>query len=221
MRLGCIGCLVIILAIVVLGVAAAGALFFSANIVADPEIRVPQITSSDGYRAQQKLYELVLRDDRRSSRIDPIVFTERELNAFLSRHLVDAADLPFSPISVVLLSDNTIEFRGRTALRNLLQGIPASLVASFIPKGRIDQPVWVRVRGEIRLERGTVRRGREYGRFDVSEFALGTQPIGAWILTVMLGQAQQHVLRWPIPSVVRSITVEEGHLVVRTAAPPS
>ncbi len=217
MRVGCVGCLLLILVIVIFGVAAAGAVFFSANIFDEPEVQVQPFTTGDGYRAQQKLYEIVLREGQRSSRVDPVVFTEREINAFLSRHLIDAADLSFSPISVVLLPDNTIEFRGRTMLRNLMQGIPFAQLAPFLPKTRADQPVWVRVRGQLRLERGTMRREREYGRFDVSEFALGTQPIGAWVLTLMLGQAGRDALRWQVPSVVHSIIVEDGRLVIRTA----
>lgn len=218
MRLGCVGCLLVILVIVIFGVAAAGAVFFSANIFDEPEVHVQPFTTADGYRAQQKLYEIVLRDGQRSSRTDPIVFSERELNSFLSRHLMDSANLTFSPISVALLSDNTIEFRGRTALRNLMQGIPFAQIAPFLPNGRADQPVWIRVRGTLRLERSAVRREREFGGFEVSEFALGTQPIGAWVLTAMLGQAGQRVFRFQIPSVVRDVTVEEGRLIVRTAA---
>ena len=218
MRLGCVGCLLVILIIVIFGVGAAGAVFFSANIFDEPEVQVTPFTTSDGYRAQQKLYEIVLRDGKRSSRADPIVFTERELNAFLSRHLIDAADLSFSPISIVLFPDNTIEFRGRTLLRNLMQGVPFAQIAPYLPKSRADQPVWVRIRGELRLERGTVQRDREYGRLDVAEFALGTQPIGAWVLKFMLGGAGQSLFRWPVPSVVKGITVEDGRLIVQTRA---
>jgi hypothetical protein len=216
MRLGCVGCLLLILVGVVFGVAAAGAVFFSANIFDEPEVQVTPFTSADGYRVQQKLYEIVLRDGQRSSRTDPVVFSERELNAFLSRHLMDAGGLSFSPLSVVLLPDNAVEFRGRTLLRNLMQGVPFAQLAPYLPSGRANQPVWVRVRGTIKLERGTVQRDREYGRFDIAEFALGTQPIGAWVLKFMLGGVSQTVLRWPVPSVVKTLTVEDGRLVVQT-----
>src|SRR5437879_9626078 len=111
MRLGCVGCLLVVLALVIFGVAAAGAVFFSVNICDEPEVQIQPFTTADGYRAQQKLYEIVLRESERSGRADPITFTERELNAFLSRHLIDAAGLSFSPISVALLPDKTIEFR--------------------------------------------------------------------------------------------------------------
>ena len=89
MRLGCVGCLLVVLALVIFGVAAAGAVFFSVNIFDEPEVQIQPFTTADGYRAQQKLYEIVLRESERSGRADPITFTERELNAFLSRHLID------------------------------------------------------------------------------------------------------------------------------------
>jgi hypothetical protein len=218
MRLGCIGCLLVLLALVIFGVAAAGAIFFSVNIFDEPEVQIQPFTTADGYRAQQKLYEIVLRDSERSGRADPIVFTERELNAFLSRHLIDAAGLSFSPISVALLPDKTIEFRGRTALRNLMQGIPFAQLAPYLPRGRTDQPVWVRVRGQLTVERGTVLRDRQFGRFEVAEFALGTQPIGAWVLKFMLGQAGRHLFRFPVPKVVQDVAVDDGRLVIRTGA---
>ena len=219
MRMGCIGCLLVVLALVIFGVAAAGAVFFSVNIFDEPEVQIQPFTTADGYRAQQKLYEIVLRDSERSGRADPIVFTERELNAFLSRHLIDAAGLSFSPISVALLPDKTIEFRGRTALRNLMQGIPFAQLAPYLPRGRTDQPVWVRVRGQLRLERATILRDRQFGRFEIAEFALGTQPIGAWILKFMLGQAGRYLFLYPVLKVVQDIAVHDGRLVICTGAP--
>src|SRR5436853_1081898 len=80
MRLGCVGCLLVVLALVIFGVAAAGAVFFSVNIFDEPEVQIQPFTTADGYRAQQKLYEIVLRESERSGRADPITFTERELD---------------------------------------------------------------------------------------------------------------------------------------------
>ena len=217
MRLGCVGCLLLVLVAVVLGIAAAGALFFSANIFEDLDIQAPPFTPSDGYRAQQKFYEIVLREGRKSSRRDPIVLSERELNAFLSRHLMESASLSFSRLSVLLLSDNTVEFRGRTELRNLLKGFPFAQIAPYLPAGKLDEPVWVRVRGRLKMERGAVRRDREYAALDVSEFALGAQPLGVWLLQLLVGGRAHDLLRWPVPEVIQSIGVEEGRLVIRTA----
>jgi hypothetical protein len=219
MRLGCLGCLCIIGGIVLLVCLVAGALFFSANIFEALDVQPAPFSQADGYRAQQKIYEIVLREGQRSARRDPVVLSEREINAFLSRHLLDAANLSFSPLSVSLLPDNSLEFRGRTNLRVLMQGFPFAQLALLLPAGKLDEPVWVRVRGRLKVERGQIRREREYARLEVSEFALGTQPLSVWILQAMVRPGGQNVLRWQIPSVVESIGVENGRLLIKTALP--
>jgi hypothetical protein len=216
MRLGCVGCLLFILIAVILGIAVAGVLFFSANIFGDLDIQAPPFTPSDGFRAQQKLYEIILREGRKSSRRDPIIFTERELNAFLSRHLLESASLSFSRLSVLLLSDSSVEFRGRTELRNLMKGFPFAQIAPYLPAGRLDEPIWVRVRGRLKMERGAVRRDREYATLEVAEFALGAQPMGVWLLQLLVGGQGRDLFRWQVPDVIQSIAVEDGRLVIRT-----
>jgi hypothetical protein len=219
MRLGCLGCLCVVGGIVLFASLAAGTLFFSANIFEDLEVLPAPFSPADGYRAQQKLYEIVLRDGQRSARREPIVLSEREINAFLSRHLLDAANLSFSQLSVSLLPDNSLEFRGRTVLRTLMQAFPFAQLALLLPAGKLDEPVWVRVRGRLKVERGSVRREREYVRLDVSEFALGTQPLSVWILQAIVRPGGQNVLRWQVPSVVDGIGVENGRLLITTSLP--
>jgi hypothetical protein len=219
MRLGCLGCLLVGVALAAVGIAAAGVIFLSSNIFAEPDdVRTVPFTKADGYRAQQKLYEIVRRQNRRSSRVDPIVLSERELNAFLASHLEDAAALPLSPLSVALFPDNVIELRGRTALKHLTQGVPFAQLAPYLPHGQAEQPVWVRVRGQVKLDRDPLRPTGQ-GRLEVTEFALGTQPIGAWVLKLILGQAGRTVLRWQVPRVVEDVAIEGGRLIVRTTAP--
>jgi hypothetical protein len=219
MRLGCLGCLLAVGGLILFACLAAGALFLSANIFDDLEATPIPFSPSDGYRAQQKLYEIMLRDGKRSLRRDPIVLTEREINAFLARHLLDTAKLSFSPLSVSLLPDNSLEFRGRTTLRALMQGFPSAQLALLLPVGKLEEPVWVRVRGRLTVERGQIRREREYARLDVSEFALGTQPLSVWILQAIVRPGGQNVLRWQVPGVVESIGVENGRLLIKTSLP--
>ena len=71
MRLGCLGCLVLIVAILIVGVAAAGFVFLSGNMGTPPDVQPTRFTRADGYSAQRKLYELVLRESGRSTRTDP------------------------------------------------------------------------------------------------------------------------------------------------------
>jgi hypothetical protein len=219
MRLGCLGCLCVLGGLILFASLAAGALFFSANIFEALDVQPTPFSASDGYRAQQKLYEVVLREGQRSVRREPIVLSEREINAFLSRHLLDTANISFSLLSVSLLPDSSLEIRGRTTLRALMQGFPFAQLALLLPDGKLDEPVWVRVRGRLVVERGQIRREREYARLDVSEFALGTQPLSVWILQAVVRPGGQNVLRWQIPTVVESIGIENGRLLIKTALP--
>ena len=96
MKLGCFGCLLMIVAILVIVVVGLGVIFLSTNIFSPPEVRPVSFTKNDGYAAQQKLFEVASRQSGRSSRRDPITITEPEANAFLSRHL-DQSGLPALP----------------------------------------------------------------------------------------------------------------------------
>ncbi len=220
MRLGCLGCLVVGVAVTAVGIAAAGVIFLSSNILAEPDnVRAVPFTKADGYRAQQKFYEVLLRQSRRSTRVDPIVLSERELNAFLSSHLEETAGLPLSPLSVALLPHNVVELRGRTVLKHLMQGVPFAQLTPYLPQNRAEQLVWVRVRGQIEMDRDPIRPTGGHGQLEVTEFALGTQPIGAWVLKLMLGQVGRTILRWQVPRVVQSLETEDGRLIVRTTIP--
>ena len=51
---------------------------------------------------------------------------------------------------------------------------------------------------------------------DLAEFALGKQPVGTWLLPVMLGSTGGRLLRWQVPAVVQGITLEDGRAVIST-----
>ena len=99
MKLGGFGCLLVILVGLVLLALVAGGLFLSINIFGTPDVRPVSFSKVDGYSAQQKLFEVVLRQSGRSARKDPISLNEREANAFLSRHVAESAGVPLSPAS--------------------------------------------------------------------------------------------------------------------------
>jgi len=215
MRIGCFGCLTLTVIILVVVVSAAGFLFLSGNMAAAPEFSQTRFTRSDGFSAQQKLYEIVLRQSGRSHRQDAVVLTEQEINAFLANHLADTADLPFNPLSVKL-TRGLIEVRGQTALRNLLQGPPLAEILPYLPAERLERSVWVTVKGRIVLEPGPAGGSRSHGKVSLTEFALGKQPVGTWLLPFMLGSAGGRLLRWQVPAVVQDITIEEGRAVIST-----
>ena len=213
MRFGCCGCLALIIVILVIIMIAAGAVFLSANIFGTPDLRPVAFSKSDGYAAQQKLYEVFLRQSGRSGRKDPISLNEREVNAFLSRHLAESAHIPLSPMSVRLETGQMV-VQGQTSLRNLFQGPPFAQIVSYIRDKRLDQPVWVTVRGRIELDASL--GGTRHGAMSISEFALGRQPLSSFLLNVMLGPSGAGVLRWPVPAVVDSIQIEPGQAIIRT-----
>jgi hypothetical protein len=213
-KLGCFGCFFLVIAILVLIALVAGGLFLSVNIFDAPDVRPVSFGKGDGYSAQQKLYEVVLRQSGRSGRKDPIVLSEREANAFLSHHLAEAAGIPLSPLAV-RFEKGQLFAQGQTALRNLFQGPPFAQLLPYIPDRRLEQPVWVTVRARINIEDSMSGAGR-YGTVTVTELELGRQHISSFLLYVMMGPSGAGLFRWPVPGVVDSLQIEEGHAIIRT-----
>lgn len=213
MKFGCMGCFVLLLILAVVLVGGAVALYYAGSVFDMPAFPRVEYTPSDGHRAQQKLFELAARDSKRSA--EPVVLTERELNAFLARHLEESAGLPVSPI-VVRLFPGTIEVQGRTTLVNLFKGFPFSLLVEYLPASTLERPVWVTVSGTILVQGRKSRTEREYGQLQVSEFSLGNQELGPWVLWMMLGGKERSLLRWQLPPGVDTITVEQGRMVITT-----
>jgi len=213
MRIGCLGCLLLTLILVGLGIIVGGGLVFSSSVFYHPE-QPPSAdwTSADGLRAQQKILEVVRRDSLKSARTEPIVFTEKEINAFLARHLEENAGMPFSPL-VVKLDPGLIVVQGSTQLRTLLRGVPFNYLADALPASRTERPVWIVIRGKVRLEHGRIRKEREFVRLEPTGFRIGTLEAGTWFLSWMLGP---RLMRWPVPKVVEEVVVEDGRVIVTT-----
>src|SRR5262245_3638746 len=211
MKLGCFGCLTLIVVGLIVVVVTLGVIFLSTNIFTPPDVRPVAFTRGDGYAAQQKLYEVVLRQSGQSARRDPIAISEAEANAFLSRHL-EQSGLPLSPI-VVKFDRGQLVVHGRTALRNLIKGPPFAQLLPYVSDKRLDEPVWLTARGTIRVEgSGNSRQGK----FDITEFALGKQPLGSSLLWLVLGPSGGGVLTWHVPATVDDVRVGDGQLYVAT-----
>ena len=208
---GCLGCVLVIVAILVIAVVGLGILFLSTNIFGPLDVKPVSFTKNDGYSAQQKLFEVALRQSGRSSRRDPLTITEPEANAFLSKHL-DQSGLPLSPI-VVRFTKGEVLAQGQTAFRNLLKGPPFAQIAPYLSTKRLDEPVWVTVRGRIKIE-GT--GNSRHGSVEVTQFALGKQSLGSILLLVLMGPSGGGLLQWPVPAVVEQVRVGEGQLSITT-----
>jgi len=214
MRLGCLGCFFLTLAILAILVLVGGALFLSFTFSAAPDVHLVPLSKGDGYSAQQKLYEVVLRQSGRSSRTDPIVLSDREANAFLSRHLAEAAGLPLSPL-VVRFERGLVFAQGQTPLRSLFRGPAFAQLVSYVPDKRLDQPVWVTVRARIGVEDSAGNANR-YGTVTVTELQLGRQRVSSFLLYIMMGPSGAGLFRWRVPAVVESIQIEEGKAIIQT-----
>jgi hypothetical protein len=208
---GCLGCVALIVAILVIAVVGLGVILLSTNIFGPLDLKPVSFTKNDGYAAQQKLFEVASRQSGRSSRRDPLTITEPEANAFLSRHL-DQSGLPLSPI-VVRFVKGEILAQGQTPFRNLLKGPPFAQIAPYLSTKRLDEPVWVTVRGRIKIE-GT--GNSRHGSVEVTQFALGKQSLGSILLSLLMGPSGGGLLQWPVPAVVDQVRVGDGQLSITT-----
>jgi len=214
MRLGCFGCFFLVVGILVLLILAGGILFLSANVFDAPIVHQASFSKSDGYSAQQKLFEIASRQSGHSSRKDAIVLSEREVNAFLTNHLAETAGVPLAPL-VVKFDKGRFMAQGRTPLRNLFRVPPLSTLVSYLPASRLSEPVWVTVRGQVVIEPAIGKSGGR-GEVHVAELEIGRQPVSSYLLYVMLGPSGGGLLRWPTPAVVESVQLEPGRATIRT-----
>lgn len=215
MRLGCLGCLTVLIVVALV----AGSAWFCFRMLQEPAFPAVQATAADGARAQQKIFEVARRGAGRSgTNGEPVVLSERELNAFLSRHLAKAADVPFSDVGLRLAGGGIAEFKGRLPLRHLLTEPPLSALAGAVPAAWLERPVWLRLGARARIEPGTTRAQRRYLRLEVVEFAVGRQWLPAPLVRLLLDPPTLRVLRWPVPDGVEAVTIEKGRVVIRIAS---
>ena len=215
MKLGCLGCLTLL----VFGVMAGGVFWGGIEALRQPDDPPPSGTAAEGVRAQHKIFEIVRRGAHRGQRdAEPIVLSESELNAFLSRHLTESAELPLTDIGVRLMRGGVADFRARLPLRYLVAEPPAAALGAMLPPELLDRRVWLRVRVRPQLEPDAERKERRYLRLEVTQFAVGRQRVPAVLLRVLLDPAALRVLRWRMPDGIDAVTVEAGRVVVRPAS---
>ena len=211
MRLGCGGCLVS----VVLGLGlAAGTAWVGFRSLQEPDVQVDVPTADDGFRAQQKVFNVFRSGAGRSrGRSLEVALTERELNGFLSRHLAAAPEFPLTSSTVRLLGDGRVELKVRLALRHVMPR-PELL----LPTAWLDRPVWLHVQARVSLEVEAARGHRRYLRLDVERFSLGRQWLPGVVVRPLLSRGVHDLFRWPLPAAVEAITIDSEKVVVRTAS---
>jgi len=181
-----------------------------------PDVILPVTTAADGLRAQQKLFEVARGQSRGSSK--EVALTEAELNAFLSRHLADAAELPLTAMAVRLVGQDLVEFAGRLPSRHLASELPLASVRDLLPARWLERPIWLSVRARVGIERGASQGERRYLRLDVERFALGRQRLPSVLVRLMFSPATVRMLRWQLPDTVASVSAEPGRVVIRAAS---
>lgn len=208
-----VGCAVLVATLVVVCGLAAGSVWIGSRMLEEPEVPVAAGTAEDGVRGQQKIYAMLRGGaGRAAGRARQIVLSEPELNAFLSRHLAEAAKVPFGHGAVRLVGDGIIEFKGQLPLRNVLA------IANLLPAPWLEQPVWLHLWARASLEVGAARGQRRHLRFDIERLALGRQPLPGVLPRLLLNPTILSQLRWRIPETVEAITIETRMVVIRIAS---
>jgi hypothetical protein len=211
MRLGCAGCLGGIVVAFGLAVVVGAALWGFVLVRQAPDVPVVVTTAEDSARAQQKLFQLANRG--RGKPVGPVVFTEAEVNAFMSRQL--AGQVPLSSPVVRLLAGNSVELFGRVPARRLLVDSPLSWLSEVLPSGWGTREVWLRIRAHATLEVGP----RPRLRFEPSEFAVGQLPLPTVMVRLLLDPGTLAIFRWSLPEDVEAVTIDAGRATIRVASP--
>jgi len=215
MKIGCAGCLTLMVVLIFLATVVGGFLFLSGNIFGEPHFEVLEWSRADASGARYKLHEIILRDTGQSGRQDPIFLSEREINALIARHLAETAGLRFEPFAVRLVQGQFL-LQGRTVLRSLLQGPPFAQLAAYLPASQLDRHIWITVRGYVAVQPGEAGGKPGRARIVLNEFSLGKQPVGNWPFSAVMGSAGSGLLKWPVPGAVRDVDIEERRVVIRT-----
>jgi len=212
MRTGCgCGCLAVVLA----GLLAVGSLWLGWGIFDRPGAQHEVGSQADGRRAQQKLFGLATGGTGTNVRVErSVVLSERELNAFLARH-VSTDELPLADAGIRLVGDGVVEVTGRLPLHGVFGDSLAS-VARLLPERWTGTPVWLRLRGHVRLEMGAARNARRRLRLDVDSLWVGSRRLPAAVLSLLPEGPVLRATRWPVPGAVDSVLVEPGRLTITT-----
>jgi hypothetical protein len=215
MKLGCVGCLVVIVGLIFLLAVVGAFVFLSGNIFEAPPFEPLEWSRGDAFAAQSKLNEIVQRDAGHSSRQDSIILSEREVNALAAQYLAQTGNLRLEPFAVRLRPGQFV-LKGRTTIGSLLQGPPFAQARPYLPQARLARPVWISATGYIALDQGAPGGNPGVARVVVTEFSLGQQPVGTWPFSIVMGPTGTRLFRWAVPGTLRDVEIEDRRVVIRT-----
>lgn len=212
MRLGCGGCLSTCVALLVVGLVVAAGGWAVVRLLQAPAVERVSSTPEDGARAQQKIFDLA----RRAGRTGPVVLTEAELNAFVSRHL-DPADLPLRDPVIRLRGDDLAEIVGTVPLGRLLHESPLASFADALPGGWLARPVWLTVVTRV----GLTTESRRSLRLDARRVVIGRQRVPAVVLRLVLEPSSLRLTRIALPPAVQAVRIERGRVIIQVTSSPA
>ena len=97
MRLGCLGCLSVVVMTLLILALGGGGLWVWGNIQATPPLLPAGPSNADPAAVERRLAERGFHAGGRSTHVEPLVLSDPEVAAFLARHLEDAG-LRLSPV---------------------------------------------------------------------------------------------------------------------------
>lgn len=203
MRLGCGGCLTLVIfgLLATIGTSVWG----TSRVLQNPAVTPVRATAEDAARAQQKLFRLV-----RGSATEPVVVSEAEVNAFVSRN-VERSEMPFDQPVIFLRDGDVVEIVGQVPVGRLLADSPLGAMAGLLPERWSARPVWLQVAAHARLE----RRPRPQLRLDVRRLALGQQRLPVLALRLLFEPARLRFVRLTVPDTVAEVRIQSGRVVIR------
>lgn len=217
-RLGCGGCLTTLVVCGVITGVVAGIGWTVTGILAEPDL--PAVAAGDETRALQKFAQIVGGPRGRPRQATQVIrFTEGELNALLSRRLAELAELPVGRAQLRLSGSGKAEVATRVPIAAILGERPLSRLASLLPSGWLETPIWMRFRVDASIESRDEGR-RRYLRLDIDRFWLGRRRLPSVLPRLMLSPATLKLLHVRLPESVREVTIETGRLDITTAATP-
>ena len=211
MKLGCTGCLSALVVLAIAVVTLGAVLGVGGRMLRQPTITPILTTAEDGSRAQQKIYDLTR---RRRAAAETVAITEAEVNALLTRHLVEARGVQLGAPSIRLLGGDRVEITGYRPLSRVLEELSLAALGGLLPSGWREHPIWFRIGAHVRVE----ERPPRHLQLNVDAVMVGRQRVPAMALRLLLDPGGVGLLRWPLSSHIESVTIEPGRAVIRTAS---
>jgi hypothetical protein len=191
-------------------------LWAGSRLIQEPDMTANTGSSEDAVRGQQKIFDIARGGGGRArGGSHAVVLSEAELNAFLSKNLVEVAKMPVAVRAIRLVGDGIVEFKGLVALRDIMAASP---LVSLVPSTWLERQVWLHLAARASLEVGATRSQRRYLRFDLQRVAIGRLALPGFFRWLLPSPLLQALLRWRMPDSVESVTIEPETVVVRTSS---